>query len=78
MELEAKLASEVKKLQLELGDPRALARQRRKDVLAKCFHKIGLIVPYDKDTELGYRPLPMNDSKNCYWKINHCKINRLI
>ena len=62
-ELESKLASEVKKLGLKMGDPKELARQRRKAVLAKCFHKIGIVVPYDKTTELGYRPLPMNDSK---------------
>ena len=62
-ELEAKLASEVKKLGLKLGDPRELAKQRRKAVLAKCFHKIGIVVPYDETTELGYRPLPLSDSK---------------
>lgn len=41
-----------------------LTKQRNKLTLTKCFHKMGLVVPYDNNTELGYRPLPMSDSKS--------------
>ena len=40
-----------------------LQRQRHKETLATTFNKLGIVVPYDKKTELGYRPLPMSDSK---------------
>lgn len=32
-------------------------RKRDKRVVAKTFHHAGIVVPYDKKTELGYRPL---------------------
>ena len=61
--LETKLVSEMKKLRLPFTDPKMLAKQRNRNIVARCFHKIGIVVPYDKETELGYRPLPMTDSK---------------
>ena len=62
-DLETKLVSKMKKLQLPCTDQKTLAKQRNQTVVARCFHKIGIVVPYDKKTELGYRPLPMNDRK---------------
>ena len=62
-DLETKLVSEMKKLQLPCTDQKTLAKQRNQTIVARCFHKIGIVVPYDKKTELGYRPLPMNDRK---------------
>lgn len=38
-----------------------LWKWRHRETVAKCFHKIGIVVPYDKKTELGYRPLTMSD-----------------
>lgn len=32
-------------------------RRRQKSVLTKTLHKVGMVVPYDPKTELGYRPL---------------------
>lgn len=62
-DLETKLVSKMKKLQLPCTDQKTLAKQRNQTIVARCFHKIGIVVPYDKKTELGYRPLPMNDRK---------------
>ena len=56
----------MKELQLPCTDQKTLAKQRNQKIVARCFHKIGIIVPYDKKTELGYRPLPMNDRKWLY------------
>ena len=62
-DLETKLVSKMKELQLPCTDQKTLAKQRNQTIVARCFHKIGIVVPYDKKTELGYRPLPMNDRK---------------
>ena len=75
--LETKLVSKMKELELPCTDQKTLAKQRNQKIVARCFHKIGIIVPYDKKTELGYRPLPMNDRKWLYvryiilWAISH-------
>lgn len=36
-------------------------RSRRSKVVAKTFHGAGIVVPYDKKTEVGYRELKEND-----------------
>ncbi|CAH1405486.1 unnamed protein product [Nezara viridula] len=36
-------------------------RGRRSKVVAKTFHGAGMVVPYDKKTEVGYRELKEND-----------------
>ena len=59
----------MKELQLPYTDQKTLAKQRNQKIMAQCFHKIGIIVPYDKKTELGYRPLPMNDRKWLYVRL---------
>lgn len=38
-------------------------RSRERRVVARTFHKAGIVVPYDKKTELGYRDLAATDSK---------------
>lgn len=38
-------------------------RNRSRKVVAKTFHKAGIVVPYDKKTQLGYRDLAATDSK---------------
>jgi len=41
-------------------------RAREKRVVARTFHKAGIVVPYDKKTQVGYRDLAATDSKyNC-------------
>lgn len=38
-------------------------RLREKKVVARTCHKAGIVVPYDKKTQLGYRDLAVTDSK---------------
>ena len=59
----SQLESEMSKLKLVSLSPSELTKQRNKETVTKCFHKMGLVVPYDKTTELGYRPLPLTDSE---------------
>lgn len=40
-----------------------LQKGRSKNVVAVTFNKLGIVVPYDEKTELGYRPLPMSNSE---------------
>lgn len=44
-----------------------LQSQRSKEVVARTFNKFGIVVPYDKKADLGYRPLPMTDSMLFYY-----------
>ncbi|XP_055385774.1 histone PARylation factor 1-like [Condylostylus longicornis] len=39
-----------------------MRRERDKKVVTKTFHKAGVVVPYDRKTQLGYRPLMETDS----------------
>lgn len=39
-----------------------LLRARNKLIVCKTFHGAGLVVPYDKQTEMGYRPLLETDA----------------
>ncbi len=41
--------------------PKDLWKQRQKQIVTNCFHKMGIVVPYDKKTELGYRSLTVTD-----------------
>ncbi|XP_066601812.1 histone PARylation factor 1 [Prorops nasuta] len=38
-------------------------QQRKKIVVAKTFFRIGIVVPYNKKTELGYRPLAVTEDQ---------------
>lgn len=44
-------------------------KARNKKIVAKTFHKIGIVVPLDAN-EVGYRPLNLSDGKwdNFFWK----------
>ena len=53
----------MRELSLPATDPKTLAKQRNKEIVAKCLHKIGIVVPYDEQTDVGYRSLPMTDSR---------------
>ena len=63
-EFQVKLIAQAEHLGLTLVDTKPLprVRKRNREVVAKTFHKFGIVVPYDKETEVGYRPLPMTDS----------------
>ena len=53
----------MRELSLSASDPKTLAKQRNKEIVAKCLHKIGIVVLYDEQTDVGYRSLPMTDSR---------------
>lgn len=57
-----KLSERMEELKLDSPiDPKILSKRRNKVVQAKCLHKIGIVVPYDKKTDVGYRSLPRSD-----------------
>lgn len=37
--------------------------ERDKNVVSRTFHRAGIVVPYNKKTELGYRPLSETNCK---------------
>lgn len=37
-------------------------KKRQKKIVCKTFHKLGLVVPFDRKTEVGYRDLIENDA----------------
>lgn len=61
--LDSQLQSKMKELKIDAVDAKTLIRKRNKVIVAKCFHKIGIVVPYDKETDVGYRSLPKTDSE---------------
>lgn len=65
LELEKKLLAFAEVLKLNLKD----AKPSKRKVVAKCFNLIGISVPYDKRTEVGYRPLPVSNSEQ------HCLLS---
>lgn len=36
-------------------------KSRLKQIVCRTFHSAGIVVPYDKKTQLGYRPLVERD-----------------
>jgi len=49
-----------------------LRKKRTKVVIGQTLNKMGVVVPYDKQTELGYRPVPLTKSefgwrRMCIW-----------
>ena len=62
--IESLIKNKAEELHLDMQEPKGLTTKRNRTINAKCFHKIGLSVPFDKNTEVGYRPLPVTDGKN--------------
>ncbi|KAH8326119.1 hypothetical protein KR067_001986 [Drosophila pandora] len=48
---------------LELPQLDRLQRDRNKRVVAKTFHRAGIVVPFDRKTQMGYRSLPVSDAE---------------
>ena len=68
--LDRQLQQKMSELKLATTDGKTLTKQRGRDTVAKCFHKIGIVVPYDMKTEVGYRPLPKTNSKTMVYVTN--------
>ncbi|ALC46767.1 CG1218 [Drosophila busckii] len=48
---------------LELGQLESLRTDRNKNVVAKTLHRAGIVVPFDRKTQQGYRPLQVSDAE---------------
>lgn len=65
-QLHQKLRNFVKENQIKLDKKTAGMQARERKVVARTLHKAGIVVPYDKKTELGYRNLAVTDSKSLF------------
>lgn len=61
-----KLAKQLEEAAVKFGfkvDTKADAvKRRRSSVVCRSFHSAGIVVPYDKKTEVGYREVPETDA----------------
>ncbi|XP_030373711.1 histone PARylation factor 1-like [Scaptodrosophila lebanonensis] len=48
---------------VELAPLDRLQRERNKRVVAKTFHRLGIVVPFERKTQQGYRPLTVSDAE---------------
>ncbi|KAJ3631165.1 hypothetical protein MTP99_012309 [Tenebrio molitor] len=57
------LKTQADKLKLNMSLHSEEIKKREKQVVAKTFNKIGLVVPYNRKTQLGYRDLTVSDKE---------------
>ncbi|XP_067204832.1 histone PARylation factor 1-like [Linepithema humile] len=62
MRLHSHLKNFAKQHNISLEKNTMDMRSREKRVVARTFHRIGIVVPYDKKTQLGYRDLAATDN----------------
>lgn len=62
--LHSQLKSYAKQHDITLEKNTVDMKLREKRVVARTFHRAGIVVPYDKKTQMGYRDLAATDSKN--------------
>ncbi|EDV93657.1 GH18157 [Drosophila grimshawi] len=48
---------------LELTQLESLKNDRNKKVITKTFHRAGIVVPYERKSQQGYRPLMVSDAE---------------
>jgi len=60
--LHSQLKNFAKQHNITLERNTANMRARERQVVARTFHKVGIVVPYDKKTQLGYRELSATDN----------------
>ena len=58
-ELDSNIADKASELGLNIKDVKPNSKKRK--VVAKTFHQVGISVPVDPITDVGYRPLPMSN-----------------
>ncbi|XP_054016590.1 histone PARylation factor 1 isoform X1 [Hylaeus anthracinus] len=59
--LQQKLKRYAREKNIALDKQTSNMQAREKKVVAKTFHKAGIVVPYDRKTEVGYRKLAVTD-----------------
>ncbi|XP_033337909.2 histone PARylation factor 1 isoform X1 [Megalopta genalis] len=62
-QLQQKLKNYAREKNITLNQKSSRMQDREKKVVARTFHKAGIVVPYDKKTELGYRNLAVTDNE---------------
>nr|XP_034184968.1 histone PARylation factor 1 isoform X1 [Osmia lignaria] len=62
-QLHKKLRNFVKENQIQFDKKTGNMQARERKVVARTLHKAGIVVPYNKKTELGYRNLAVTDSE---------------
>nr|CAI5820192.1 unnamed protein product [Callosobruchus analis] len=72
--IETLLNKEADMLSLDMSRKTKAIADREKRIVSRTMNKIGLVVPYDKKTQLGYRELAMNNKelKNIFDKLQSC------
>eukprot|EP00667_Euglena_gracilis_P017684 EG_transcript_18682 len=60
---EKKLAAAMARYGVRPADAPKVRAARRRQSVAEPFHGMGMVVPYDPKTEVGYRPLGMPEAK---------------
>ncbi|RZF46958.1 hypothetical protein LSTR_LSTR011226 [Laodelphax striatellus] len=75
VKLQNLLTAFAKKENITLEKTTDAMNKRNSKVVTKLFHKAGLVVPFDKKSEVGYRELAENDAtiKIMLGKIDKCK-----
>lgn len=61
--LHQKLKSFAKEKKITLEKKTANMQDREKKIVTRAFHKAGIVVPYNKKTQLGYRDLAITDNE---------------
>lgn len=59
--IRTKVLDWMKEKNIKADNSQELIRNRNKLVVCKTFHGAGLVVPFDKKADLGYRPLIETD-----------------
>ncbi|XP_022901660.2 histone PARylation factor 1 [Onthophagus taurus] len=57
------IKKESERLDLNLSKKTNSITQRDRNVIARSFNSLGMVVPYNKKTELGYRPLAISNKE---------------
>nr|CAH7753657.1 unnamed protein product [Callosobruchus chinensis] len=72
--IETLLNKEAKRLSLDMSRKTKAIAARERKIVSRTMNKIGLVVPYDKTSQLGYRELTMNNKelKNVLDKLQNC------
>nr|CAH7743309.1 unnamed protein product [Callosobruchus chinensis] len=72
--IETLLNKEAKRLSLDMSRKTKAIAARERKIVSRTMNKIGLVVPYDKTSQLGYRELAMNNKelKNVLDKLQNC------
>ncbi|ENN74376.1 hypothetical protein YQE_09033, partial [Dendroctonus ponderosae] len=62
-QLQRGLKEKAQQLQLNLEAKPQQVRDRNRQIVARTFNKIGMVVPYNKKTEVGYRELTLSNKE---------------